>query len=89
MAQVQQGQEQAMGDIKLKLTASSDLALPPHPQQGETSSDPEGLETLRQMGELRGGQAAKRFEGPRALHEALDLKHAVTLLQSTQLCNGS
>ena len=45
------------------------------------SSDPEGLKALRQVGELRGGQAAERFEGPRTLHEALDLKHAVTLLQ--------
>ena len=71
-----------MGNIKLKLTASSDLTLPPHLQERETmSSNPEGLETLRQVGERRGGQAAKRFEGPRALHEALDLKHAVTLLQ--------
>ena len=79
-----------MGNIELKLTASSDLTLTPHPQEGETmSSDPEGLEKLCQGDELRGGQAAERFEGPRALHEALDLKHAVTLLQLPQLRTGS
>lgn len=56
MAQVEQGQAQAMGNIKLKLTASSDLTLTPHPQEGETmSADPEGLETLRRVGELCGG----------------------------------
>ena len=89
-AQVEQSQEQAMGNVEFELTASSDLTLPSHPQEGETmSSNPEGLETLRQVGELRGGQAAKRFEGPRALHETLDLKHAVTLFQLPQLRNGS
>ena len=82
VAQVQQGEEETVGNVKFERTAGPDLTLTPHAQKRETmSADPEGLETLRQVGELRGDQAAERFEGPRALHEALDLKHVVTLPQ--------
>ena len=90
VAQVQQGQEQAMGDVEFELATGADLTLTSHPQQGETmGSDPEGVDLLRQVGELCGIQAAERLEGPRTRHEALNPKHAVTLLQSPQLRNGS
>ena len=90
MTQVQQRQEEAVGNIEFERTTRPDLTLTPDPQERKTmSSDSEGLETLRQVGELRGIQAAERLEGPGTLHEALDLKHAVTLPQSPQLRNGS
>lgn len=52
-------------------------------------SDPEGVDLLRQVGELCGIQAAERLEGPRTLQETLDLKHAAPLLQSPQIRNES
>ena len=90
MAQVEQGQEETVGNVEFERATGPDLTLTPHPQQGKTmSSDPAGVDLLRQVGELCGIQAADRLEGPRTLHEALDLKHTVTLIQSPQLRNGS
>ena len=60
VAQVQQGQEQAMGNVEFERATGPDLTLTSHPQEGETmSSNLEGLETLRQVGELCGLQAAE------------------------------
>ena len=90
VAQVQQGQEETVGNVEFERATGSDLTLTPDPQEGKTmSSDPERVDLLCQVGELRGIQAAERLEGPRTLHEALHLKHAVTLHQSPQLRNES
>ena len=85
-----QDQEEAVRNVEFELTTGADLTLTPHPQEGETMGpDLERSDLPRQVGELRGLQIAERLEGPRTLHEALDLKHAVTLPQSPQLRNGS
>jgi hypothetical protein len=90
VAQIDQRQQETMGDVEFELPARPDAALSSLPQEGRAvRPDPQGLKVFSEEREFGGVQAAERLEGPGTLHEANDLKHAPTLLNSPQLRNGS
>jgi len=90
MPEIHQGEQQTVGNIKFELSTHPNPALTSLPQEGHAvGPGPQGLNLFSEERKFGGVQAAERFEGPGTLHEAHDLKHAVTLANLPQLRNGS
>lgn len=90
MPQVDQRQQQTVGNIEFELPARPDAAPSSLPQEGRSvRTGPQGFELFSEEREFGGVQAAERLEGSGTLDQARHLKHAVTLPNSPQLRNGS
>lgn len=90
MPEMDQDEQQTMGNIELELPAHPNTVLLSVPQEGHAvCPNPQGLKVLSEKGEFARIQAAERLEGLGTLHEARHLKRNPTLAKSPQLRNGS